>query len=226
MLSLMNKKSKVIDNIKAIKFLVENQIDRIVFNIIIDFPGVDENILEENRKIIQKIRHLFKPNIFVNFVEFDLERDSIAYKIRTTLNLTNTSNFKSDTINYPKNLSKRIKLHNISYKWNDIPNGWKEIKNYISDCQDKNLTYAWTESNRITIYDKTRDGTNKYHFKKYDALLYDFISRKPCKINKLKDSVKIQNEKLEQSLSTFIKYNFAVKVDNHYFGLAILNISQ
>lgn len=219
MLKILHKKATVIDNIKALKWLVEANVSSICFNLIVDFFGVNKKIIKENHATYKCIEHLFRKNVGFDLIEFDLERDSIAYKQAKKNKMKGLSNYRFNEICYPKNIRKIMKFHKVKYNWKRIPSGWENLEYEKNNMKNKLLFYQ-KEAGNITITD-TRESKKIYKLSKAKAKIYDLICNDILDVNDIHDMCKEELGLIKRTLEDFTNRRLAVKENNKYFGIAI-----
>lgn len=174
-LKKMNKGTKVIDNIAALKFCKENRIKN-SYNIIINYPNEEPIDFEESKQTIQLIQQYLEPPSLSKFM---LGFQSSIFKNLDCFNIDHIEPKLIDTIMYPKNLFEKHFFFFYSFKrkkemsispWNKLVAQWK--KTY--DDQKRLAIQRNTPIEKLVFYFK--DGSNflKIFDKRYGdkALIY------------------------------------------------------
>ena len=219
MLSLMKKESTKIDNIKSIKWLIEANIKRINFNLIIDFPGINKEIITENIETLESIIHLIDNSVECNVIEFDLERDSKAYKLKEILNLRGLGNFENDERYYPKKIRSKMKFHSIKYSWKRIAKGSNIISDILKEEKEKFLIYE-KSGKKLIIYDGRFSGY-QYELNLQEGKIYELICNELLRPYDISERISEDITFIEDILNDFCLLKLAIKEKNKYLGLAI-----
>ena len=174
-LKKMNKGTKVIDNIAALKFCKENRIKN-SYNIIINYPNEEPIDFEESKQTIKIIQQYLEPPSLSKFM---LGFQSPIFKNLDRFNINHIEPKLIDTIMYPKNLIEKYFFFFYSFKrkkemsispWIKLVAQWK--KTY--DDQKRLAIQRNTPIEKLVFYFK--DGSNflKIFDKRYGdkALIY------------------------------------------------------
>ncbi|MHC4631074.1 MAG: B12-binding domain-containing radical SAM protein [Planctomycetota bacterium] len=220
MLSRMKKRSTVLDNIKALKWLVEAGIEKIVFNIIIDFPGNSKAIIAENLENIRLIRHLITRNVKCELVEFDLERDAKIYSLRRRMNLNGLTNYEFDEICYPDKMRGALKFHALKYKWFNFVRGWDTIATNLENKRSARLKVVKKNEHYI-IYDE-RSKKARYSLSLDQFVIYKHICDNVSTLDEISKQTRKDKRKVRLTLDYLLSIRVALKEKNKYLGLAII----
>ncbi len=219
MLSRMKKRSTVLDNIKAIKWLVEAGIDEVVFNIIVDFPGVSKPIIQENLANIEMISHLMQTNVQCELVEFDLERDAKIYSLRKTMCLRGSANYDFDEICYPARIRHALKFHASKYKWFNFPKGWASVESAL-DNRRRTLLELVKKKGRFFIRD-TRTARAMYPLTDSQFAIYKHICDNVSTLDDSSKQTGHNKQAVKSVLERFVSQGLAIKENNRYLGFAL-----
>jgi hypothetical protein len=237
----MNKGTRVIDNIAALKYCKENQIQN-HYNLIVNYPNEEPNDFEETKESIQQIQsYLDPPQICYLRVVHGSRIQCNPYEY----NIENLENTNIDRIMFPEEILdidfnfvynfKRKQITNTDYDWEELINCWKQRRQQmqLQAIQKPNtlnnlVFYLEDGGSFIKIYDK-RDGVN------INVYILDKIERKillSCIDISSFEEIKLQNtdlsdEKLNEILKNFVESGILFKEDEYYLTLPFeINLSQ
>jgi len=233
-LKKMNKGTKIIDNIAALKFCKENHIKN-SYNFITDCPNEEKIDFDETQKNISLIqKYLEPPNISKYVVTFQ----SQIYNHPEKYNIKKLEPTVIDTIIYPKEyLDKNIgffysfiRKKEIKEKpWKQLINNWKNIYDQQKTLGLKRETdleklvfYFIEGGNFIKIYDKRiNDNAMIYILNKEERKV--FLECKDIKSSSdLKEKFKdIKSSELELILKSFVEAGIFYKENELYLALPI-----
>lgn len=233
-LKKMNKGTKIIDNIAALKYCQENHIKN-SYNFIIDYPNEEKIDFDEAQKNISLIqKYLEPPNISKYVVTFQ----SQIYNNPERYNIKKLEPIIIDTIMYPKEiLDKNISFF-YSFKtknevkenpWKQLINNWKNIYNQQKilglkrdTVLDKLVFYFIDGGNFIKIYDKRVNNNAMIYILNIKERKV-FLECKDIKsLSDLKEKFKdIKSYELETMLKSFVKAGLLYKENELYFALPI-----
>lgn len=218
-LAKMNKRSDLVDNIKALKWLVEEKIPNIVFNVIIDFPGTNKLSIVENKAYLNRISHLLVKNVGIDLIEFDLERDSIAFQKHSSLGITELRNFEYDELVYPRDLKGVLKFHSIKYKWHRIADGWQDIEEFLRSDRKRRIVLQ-NKGERISIYhgNKIR---KRYFFNEWQGQINRYICTEATTLPKIAQRVNISQKDIKSFLNSLQSQGLVIQHHGRYLGLAL-----
>ena len=233
-LKKMNKGTKVIDNIAALKYCKENRIKN-SYNLIINYPNEDEIDFEQTKKNVEHIQTYLEPP---NISKFVLGYQSPIFYKQDQFNIKSVEPKIIDTIMYPKELLDQNFCFFYSFKRkNKIKeNPWKElVANWKKNYTDQQIRSVKRNNplNHLVFYFK--DGKNflKIYDKRYSdkALIYtlnkterdlflactDVIS-----MGELKNQFsQLTPNEIEEILHSFIEAGIVYKEDNLYLSLPL-----
>jgi hypothetical protein len=230
----MNKGVRLIDNIAALKFCKENQINN-VYNIIINYPNEEKLDFEETKKNINLFKQYLDPPQISKFI---VKFGSPIHQNPGNYNIKKFENINSDKLIYPKAfLEKNFNYYyNFKRRDNFIEHDWEKL---ISDWNkereistskflksqstiDKLIFYFVDGGNFIKIYDKRNsDKVMIYMLNKLerDVLLScsDVISYK-----KLQEKLPhIPDYQLAAILHSLEENNIVFREENNYLTLPL-----
>jgi hypothetical protein len=233
-LKKMNKGTRVIDNIAALKFCRENDIKN-PYNLIINYPNEDKNDFEQTKKNIQFLwRYLDPPNICQLRVVFE----SPIFCNQKEYNIEELGYTQIDKIMFPKNhLEKqqsfvfdfRIKENHDKNNWNELIDIWKKDReNSLLDSIrygrdiDRFIFYFIDGENFIKIYDKRLSNNIQiYLLNKTERAVFlackDIIS-----VEKIKEKFNyLTDEELINIINSFVSIGIFYAEDNHFLSLPL-----
>jgi len=220
MLSKMKKRNTVLDNITALKWLVEAGIKNIVFNIIIDFPGTSKSIIEENLTNITMIKHLITRNVRCDLVEFDLERDSKIFKLKRKMNLLGLSNYEFDKICYPDKIQKDLKFHALKYKWFSLVKGWEAVESILKDKRQVRLDLV-RRKGRFLIQDYRIEKTT-HCLTEEEYIIYKYICENASTIDGISMETRKSKKQVKSMLKRLLSLGVVYEEKQKYLGLAFV----
>jgi ribosomal peptide maturation radical SAM protein 1 len=233
-LKKINKGTKIIDNIAALKYCKENHIKN-TYNFIIDYPNeenIDFNETQKNIILLQK--YLEPPNIS----KFVVGYQSPIYRNPEKYNIKNLEPTVIDKIMYPEEIIGKKFCFFYSYKrkkeikenpWKELINTWskiyyqQKILGVKRDTELEKLIFYFIDGyNFIKIYDKRFGNNAIIHIlnkKEREVFLEckDIIS-----FYKLKENLNnIKSDELENILQSFVEAGIFYKEDDLYLALPI-----
>ena len=233
-LKKMNKGVRLIDNIAALKFCKENQINNI-YNIITNCPNEEKLDFEETKKTIQLFKQYLDPPQISKFI---VKFGSPIHQNPEKYNIKQFENINIDKIMFPKEfLEKNISYYyNFKRKDNFVENDWEQL---VSDWKkerekstseflksqstiDKLIFYFVDGGSFITIYDKRNsDSVMIYTLNKLERDVFlsctDVISYK-----KLQEKLPhILDYQLAAILHTFEENDIVFREDDSYLSLPL-----
>ena len=220
MLSKMKKRNTVMDNIKALKWLVEVDIKDIVFNIIIDFPGTSKSVIEENLANIKMIRHLITRSVRCDLVEFDLERDSQMYSPKRRMDLRDLSNYEFDRICYPDRFRNALKFHALKYKWFNFVKGWNIVQSALKEKRRARLDLVRTKG-EFLIQDY-RVGKTTHRLTEEEFVIYKYMCDNVSTIDGISRNTGRNRQQVKRTLEYLLSLGVALKEKNRHLGLALV----
>ncbi|MCK5458374.1 MAG: RiPP maturation radical SAM C-methyltransferase, partial [Thermoplasmatales archaeon] len=142
-LKKMNKGVRLIDNIAALKFCKENQINNI-YNIITNCPNEEKLDFEETKKNIQLFKQYLDPPQISKFI---VKFGSPIHQNPGKYNIKHFENINIDKIMFPKEfLEKNISYYyNFKRKDNFVENDWGQM---VSDWKNEHEQHIseWLKS--------------------------------------------------------------------------------
>ncbi len=233
-LKKMNKGTKIIDNIAALKYCKENHIKN-SYNFIIDYPNEEKIDFDETQKTICLLqKYLEPPNISKYLVGYQ----SPIYNNPEKYNIKKLEPTVIDTIMYPKEvLDKNICFfYSFKRKKEIKENPWKQLINNWKNTYDQQKTlglkrdtdleklvfYFIDGGNFIKIYDKRiNDNAMIYILNKEERKV--FLECKDIKsLSNLKEKLEdIKSSELETMLKSFVEAGIFYKEDDLYLALPI-----
>jgi len=220
LLSRMKKGSTVLDNIKALKWLIEAGINEIIFNIIIDFPGTNTSIIKENIEKIKMIKHLITGNVQCDLLELGLERDAKIYSLRSKMNFRGVGNYKFDEICYPDKMRHALKFHTSKYRWFNFARGWDVVRSNLKNKRRSRLQAVRKNGHFIICDDRIKKAT--YPLSDDQFAIYQYICDNVSTIDDISNELRIDKWKVKASLDHFASVGVAISEKNRYLGLALI----
>jgi len=233
-LKKMNKGARLIDNIAALKFCKENQINNI-YNIITNCPNEEKLDFEETKKNIQLFKQYLDPPQISKFI---VKFGSPIHQNPGKYNIKQFENINIDKIMFPKEfLEKNISYYYNSKRkdnfvendWGQMVSDWKnEHEQHISEWLksqstiDKLIFYFVDGDSFIKIYDKRNsDSVMIYTLNKLERDVFlsctDVISYK-----KLQEKLlHIPDYQLAAILHTFEENYIVFREDDSYLSLPL-----
>ncbi|MEM0493393.1 MAG: RiPP maturation radical SAM C-methyltransferase [Candidatus Thermoplasmatota archaeon] len=149
-LKKMNKGTRVIDNIAALKFSRENNIQN-KYNIIINYPNEEFNDFNESVKTINMIKAYLDPPQICNLHLF---YGSPIYKKTEDYNIEKLEYIDIDKVMYPPDiLEKKISfIYSYKKKIEMSANNWKDFVEEWKNEREKHITKAIKSHNPIDEY--------------------------------------------------------------------------
>jgi hypothetical protein len=167
----MNKGTRVIDNIAALKFCKENGIQN-HYNLIVNYPNEDARDFEETQQIIRQIQSYLDPP---QLCELRVMYGSPIQRCPEQFNIETLMNAPIDRIMYPPELLEKAFAFVYDFKrkepyqeqnWNALVTEWKKIRERaeIQAVQNKStidrLVFYFVDGGTfLKVYDK-RDPQN------------------------------------------------------------------
>jgi len=233
-LKKMNKGVRLIDNIAALKFCMENQIKNI-YNLITNFPNEEKIDFEETKKNIQFFKQYLDPPQISKFI---VKFGSPIHQNPEKYNIKQFENINIDKIMFPKELlEKNISYYyNFKRKNNFVENDWELL---VSDWKmareklifegikrqttfDELVFYFLDGGSFIKIYDKrNRENIGIYVLDKLEREVFlaciDVISYK-----ELQDKFPhVLDHELAATLHTFEENGIVFREDDCYLSLPL-----
>jgi ribosomal peptide maturation radical SAM protein 1 len=233
-LKKMNKGTKIIDNLAALKYCKENHIQN-SYNFIIDYPNeekIDFNETQKNIGFIQK--YIEPPNISKYVVTFQ----SPIYNNLEKYNIKNLESTVIDTIMYPKNIRDENISFFYSFKrkqeikenpWKQLISNWKNIYNQQKILALKKNTdleklvfYFIDGVNFIKIYDKRINNNAMIYILNKEERKIFLECRDIKSLSELKENLKDINAcELEKTLDSFVRVGILYKENELFLALPI-----
>ncbi|MHC4346274.1 MAG: B12-binding domain-containing radical SAM protein [Planctomycetota bacterium] len=220
MLSRMKKRSTVLDNIKALKWLAEANIKEIVFNIIIDFPGTNKSVIEENLANIKRIRHLMTTNVQCDLVELDLERDAKIYSVLRRMNVRGLANYEFDEICYPDRIRGGLRFHSSKYKWLDFAGGWGAVASSLKRKRRARLQVVRQNGQFLICDDRIKEA--RYPLSVDQFVIYKHICDNVSSVDDISSKTGRERQEVERTLDHLVSLEVAFQENKRYLGLALI----
>ena len=233
-LKKMNKGTRVIDNIAALKFCKENNIKNI-YNIIVNYPNEETQDYEETRENIQLVKQYLDPP---SLSKLRVLYDSEIYREPEKYNIKNLKTVLIDKIMFPREILERkfnfvydFEREELSYEhdWNSLVNNWKEerevfiLEGIKTDRNvDKYVLYYVDGGTFLKIYDKRdKDNIKVYILDNTERSIFlscaDVIS-----FEKLREIFpEIPRNILSKILESFVSSNLVFTEDYFYLSLPL-----
>jgi ribosomal peptide maturation radical SAM protein 1 len=230
----MNKGTRVIDNIAALKYCKENKITN-TYNIIVNYPNEELVDFEESKQIITLLkRYIEPPQVSTFFVGYN----SPIYNNLEKFNIEKLEPKISDTIMYPPEALKNdfLFFYQFKRKQKNTENNWKQLMEEWKDEYEKTSTEGLKRKTTIDqlvfyyvdgiiflkIYDK-RIGENVkiYDLDKLERDIFlSCIDVTTFEELKSKFSTLDENE-LREKLNDFTDLNLIFTEDEMYLSLPL-----
>jgi hypothetical protein len=234
-LKKINKGTRVIDNIAALKFCKENGIKN-EYNFIIDYPNEEKNDFEETKRNVNYFfSYLDPPNINKLLVGYG----SYIYNNPEMFNIDHFEYKDIDKLIFPEDCLKKgfnfyfdfIKKEGLPVEndWYGLVEKWKEIREKLKMDEiksqsliDKLIFYYVDGRNFLKIFDK-RDTKNIQAFDLNEIEREVFLScLDVISYQAIKDLVpNISDEQLRSILNTFKNKGIVFEEDDHYLALPL-----
>jgi hypothetical protein len=162
----MDKGSRVIDNIAALKFCKEHGIKN-EYNLIINFPNEEEDEFNETLEIISLFKQYLNPPRTSSFV---VGYNSPVYNNLKKYNIQRLTPKKTDKIMFPNHILKNNFQFFYDYipkqelpknDWNTLISSWKDIREHVEQVAlntkkltDQLIFYYLDGGKFIKIFDK------------------------------------------------------------------------
>ena len=233
-LKKMNKGTRVIDNIAALKFCKENGIKNI-YNIIVNYPNEELQDYEETKAIIQLFKqYLDAPSLSNLRVLYD----SAIHNQPENYNIENLTPVSIDEIMFPIELLGKKFNFVLDFKrketlyennWDLLIANWKKERESLilegiktERNVDKFVFYFVDGGTFIKIYDK-RNRENIQVYILDDTERYIFLScLDVISFEKLKEKFpELSESSLHEILDSFVSSNILFKEDEFYLSLPL-----
>ena len=221
LLALMNKRARTIDNVKAIKWLVEADIEHIMFGLIVDFPGTDKQVIEESLSMARRMGHLIRGNVLAEPNEFDLDRSSEAFASAEALGIEVLGSYRYDRICYPEPVASNLLFDSVRHKWKRLPGGWTQVVAELRQKRRHPLVFRPQRDSGI-ILDRRQGRNRKVRLTGIESKVYTYVCRHLTNAKVIASECGIDPRDAGEILHRFEMHELAIRDTENYLGLAIV----
>jgi hypothetical protein len=230
----MNKGTRVIDNIAALKYSKENGIIN-KYNLIVDYPNEELSDFEETKKTISIFKQYLEPP---QLCYLRILYGSPIHCKPNNYNISNLEYAEIDRLMFPQevldnHISFVYTFTNINKrddkKWEQLIDNWKILRDMvkIEGVTNENITnqlifYYVDGRDFVKIFDK-RNLKNIHIYNLNETERKIFLACIDIKsYNELKEYISdITEEELNNTLETFKKCDIVYEEDNFYLSLPL-----
>ena len=233
-LKKMNKGTRVIDNIAALKFCKENEIIN-KYNLLIDYPNEELIDFEETKKVIKTIKQFLEPP---QICYLRIMYGSPIFCNLDKFNISELEFTEIDKLMFPQDILEKGLCFVYSYKnnknidlnnWHELVNNWKIEREMLKiegiktqNIADKFIFYYADGGSFIKIYDKRNlNNIQIYNLNEFEREVFlscsDIIS-----FEKLKEKFFNNSEsELKNTLIDLEENGIVFREDNFYLSLPL-----
>jgi hypothetical protein len=208
----MKKRNSVLDNVKAIKWFGESDINSVYFNIIIDYDCTDVSAVDENITTLQQVRHLLRENIHCDLISFGLERDAKAYEMREQLGFREICNYNFDNSCYPGDKGPLLRFPLLKHSWDSIPEKWKSVASCLEE-RERGCLRLVKEKHKWLLYD-SRESCRRYALESDEGNVLEYLGYCISSISEISKNLYLSKGRVASVLNRLHSINAVMQEGN------------